>query len=566
MKVYSDTTAAFRILDALNGKAQKLDSLIYWAEWLENYDEEAALKYAQKAYDLATDRNWKYARAISAYRLAAIKQTRAKFGEDIEDALVDINVSKRIFDETDEDPWKVRIHTLMGRLYLRKGEKATALTFHEMALKNLEKIKMSVRDKELLRAEIHHDMSITLALPDSTTEAYFAFSDSIYRTNGQHSDRARLRLDLAYYYWHKGKLATADSLVQLSIDYADSVDDNDVKLMAYRSKGHLLHSKYFNSRKEEDFLEAQRFLHQSKNIQQEDLYGTYDLLGQTFYTKWAILETKFGVQEHRTEADSALHYFNLAIVEAREMGAFQIIENISANLVQICDYEKKKCGNFFGGSVMKYLNENYLALVNAKSDSSKEAFKRTNQVEQREILSSFDRKQKSMARSGFAVFLVALLVFLLILQQMRQKRLEARMEALRAQINPHFISNSLNAIESLVNLDKRKEAAKYIIHFSRLTRQILNGSREPLTTLDKELKTLEHFLALEQLRFRDKLNYEIELAEDLNPSMIRLPALILQPYIENAIWHGSKAQTIPLVSYYLYPSQRKEPRQLKCID
>lgn len=119
------------------------------------------------------------------------------------------------------------------------------------------------------------------------------------------------------------------------------------------------------------------------------------------------------------------------------------------------------------------------------------------------------------------------------------------MEALRAQINPHFMSNSLNAIENLINQDKKQEAAKYLIHFSRLSRQILQRSRSPNVSLKEELRTLKHFLELEKLRFQDKLNYEIVVDDKLNTELVEVPALLLQPYVENAIWHGIKPKAEP---------------------
>ena len=98
------------------------------------------------------------------------------------------------------------------------------------------------------------------------------------------------------------------------------------------------------------------------------------------------------------------------------------------------------------------------------------------------------------------------------------------MDALRAQINPHFMSNSLNAIENLVNMGKSQDASKYLIHFSRFTRRILTGSRHAVISLKDELKTLEHFLALEQLRFRDKLTYDIQVAPDVESDQVRIPS------------------------------------------
>ena len=111
---------------------------------------------------------------------------------------------------------------------------------------------------------------------------------------------------------------------------------------------------------------------------------------------------------------------------------------------------------------------------------------------------------------------------------------------MRTQINPHFVANSLNAIESLINLGKSKAAAKYLVHFSRLSRQIQNSSKTATISLAQEVKTLKHFLVLEQLRFRDKLSYEIQVAPTINQNLIMVPALVLQPYVENAIWHGLK--------------------------
>lgn len=136
------------------------------------------------------------------------------------------------------------------------------------------------------------------------------------------------------------------------------------------------------------------------------------------------------------------------------------------------------------------------------------------------------------------------------------------MDTLHTQINPHFLANSLNAIESLINLGKKQEASKFIIHFSRLSRQVLKRSLSPITTLEEELNTLKHFLELEKLRFRDKLTYEITIAPDLNPGMIEIPGLLLQPYVEKAIWHGIKPKTTP---GFLKIQIKKEAKALICI-
>jgi LytS/YehU family sensor histidine kinase len=150
----------------------------------------------------------------------------------------------------------------------------------------------------------------------------------------------------------------------------------------------------------------------------------------------------------------------------------------------------------------------------------------------------------------------------LIVQGQKNRRIQAEMDALRAQINPHFISNSLNAIESLVNFGDTKAAAKYLVHFSRLSRQILNGSRASMISLAEELKTLKHFLALEQLRFRDKLTFDIQIIDDIPAEVIQVPAMILQPYAENAIWHGIKPKA---EGGHVQVNIRKIDKMLVCI-
>nr|WP_020537727.1 histidine kinase [Lewinella cohaerens] len=109
------------------------------------------------------------------------------------------------------------------------------------------------------------------------------------------------------------------------------------------------------------------------------------------------------------------------------------------------------------------------------------------------------------------------------------------MEVLNARLNPHFFSNSLNAIESLVNLDQKRAASKYLVHFSHLMRKVLLASRTQMTSLSKELAITKHYLAMEELRFKGKLNYQIEISGELEVDQVAVPSLIFQPFLEQAI-------------------------------
>lgn len=115
---------------------------------------------------------------------------------------------------------------------------------------------------------------------------------------------------------------------------------------------------------------------------------------------------------------------------------------------------------------------------------------------------------------------------------------ELEMKSLRAQMNPHFIFNSLNTINSLIVKNDSHRASQYLTKFSRLVRQILDHSRTGQVTLQEELDSIRLYLQLESLRFHQKFSYKIEVPENMDTAQILLPAMIIQPYVENAIWHG----------------------------
>lgn len=124
------------------------------------------------------------------------------------------------------------------------------------------------------------------------------------------------------------------------------------------------------------------------------------------------------------------------------------------------------------------------------------------------------------------------------LADLRQKTGELEMRALRAQMNPHFIFNSLNSINRFILENNSDQASEYLTKFSRLVRMILQHSQSALIPLESEIESLRLYLELERLRFDDHFSYEIIIAEDLDTVGLKVPPLIIQPYTENSIWHG----------------------------
>lgn len=115
---------------------------------------------------------------------------------------------------------------------------------------------------------------------------------------------------------------------------------------------------------------------------------------------------------------------------------------------------------------------------------------------------------------------------------------ELKLLALRSQMNPHFIFNSLNSIKRYIIDNDKGKAVYYMNKFSKLIRRILSSTMEKESSLTEELETMKLYVYIENIRFNGKLDFKIEVADDVNTGMVKIPSLLLQPFLENAIWHG----------------------------
>ncbi len=143
---------------------------------------------------------------------------------------------------------------------------------------------------------------------------------------------------------------------------------------------------------------------------------------------------------------------------------------------------------------------------------------------------------------------IIILVFRMRLRQEKKKQAlefdtmvevsKAELKALRAQMNPHFVFNSLNSIQHYILHSKSEEAARYLNKFAKLIRIILNNSEKPMVTINEDIEALTLYLELEKMRFENKFNYSITVNENVDGDYDEIPPMLIQPYIENAILHG----------------------------
>jgi two-component sensor histidine kinase len=143
----------------------------------------------------------------------------------------------------------------------------------------------------------------------------------------------------------------------------------------------------------------------------------------------------------------------------------------------------------------------------------------------------------------FVVLTIVLMAIILLRQNKlrnKQRTLLLQQRLFRLQMNPHFLYNSLASIQNFIIHKNPSEASSFLSRFSKLVRQILNSSATEYISLDEELDSIENYLSLQKIRYRDMFDYSIETDESLDTETTSIPPMLSQPFIENSIEHGFK--------------------------
>ena len=152
-----------------------------------------------------------------------------------------------------------------------------------------------------------------------------------------------------------------------------------------------------------------------------------------------------------------------------------------------------------------------------------------------------NRSQRQIIYSLITVISLLLLLAWFMFRNTKQQKLANNLLALksmRSQMNPHFIFNALNSVNSFIAVNDERNANRYLSEFSVLMRSVLENSDEDFILLTKEIELLELYVKLEHNRFKEKFDYQINIDKTIDLAQFSIPPMLLQPYIENAIWHG----------------------------
>lgn len=250
------------------------------------------------------------------------------------------------------------------------------------------------------------------------------------------------------------------------------------------------------------------------------------------------------------EYDKSQKYYGQVVDMATEAGAKQILSHAYRGLAVL----NKEMGNFksafeyqelFSDLRDSLLNEQRVATIE-ELNAIYESEKRENQIaileKENQIVEAKSVSRTYLLIGAISVFSILSLSIFLYFRQARarqkQEIVELEQQVLRTQINPHFIFNSFNSIQRLFMEGKTTEASDYMADFATLMRSTLDNSNLKQITLKEELELLDVYVQLERLRSQNGFDFELVVDTVIDPASEKIPPMILQPLVENAIWHG----------------------------
>lgn len=265
---------------------------------------------------------------------------------------------------------------------------------------------------------------------------------------------------------------------------------------------------------------------------------------QDFETQITQMQSLATIYFKKDKPEKALELLKSAYALATEKG---IPEEVKNTLTQLVTYYKGKGKDKESVQLYEDYFRNYEKLVALDStiiDSKMFQIteEKIRQLEKEKVL----KDELITKKNTFNYFLIGSIVLLLLffgmiikaLYSIKTKNKEIALQSLRREMNPHFIFNSLNSVNQFISQNKELEANKYLTSYSNLMRNMMENSNKDFITLNNEIEQLKKYLDLEHMRFEDKFDYEIIVDENLDTETTFIPNMIIQPHLENAIWHG----------------------------
>lgn len=425
---------------------------------------------------------------------------------------------------------------MIGVVYRRMDFVKPALDYHKKALDIARTIKNPSKEVMLSIAVSQNSMGniyLTLRQYDLAIEQ-FEKSLIIENQSGNKLGLAINYHNLGYADEAKGLLDLALMNYRRSLSYNEQIDSEVGRVICYNSIGQV----YIKQKKYEDAKEIIE-LGLEKAIRLGDQYylsNAYINLGWVQNNLNMSEASEKNLIKGLAIADS--YGFKTASVDAHKH-LFELyrqkkdFENALNHFEQATDLEK----TIFTDRNMQYVSDIIIQYENEAKNNEILKLASENELVKSKLL----RNQVIFWSALFTLAIVAgILIAISRNRQLRHEKkiLTLEQDMLRSQMNPHFIFNSLNSIKLYIINNEKENAVYYLNKFSKFIRKILIASTEKEISLEDELETMQLYMNIENIRFSNDIDFTVQVDSDLSTSTIKVPSLILQPFLENALWHG----------------------------
>ena len=558
--------AAIDSMKSLLKPLQKLDTsqikIVYRiAAAYRNIDTDSCIKHTKIGLERAQKAGWK--KGISAFydMYGSIYSAQSQY----EKALSYYDKSLKLNYEINYPRGEASCLINIAVVYESLGKNTEALANYFKALKITQKIKYDV-----YTALIYGNISnVYIGQKNHKLALEYAFkSHAAYKKIEDGHGIAHSGYVIATVYFSNNELQKARSFALSSLSLLKELEE---KVGQASVLGLLAVINDDDKAKKLTYLLQSQKLHNETNPNGNGSITNMGNIGGTYAdiyihkTKDKFGKNKAIPNDYDSIYNSAIFYLNKAISISKETGEQSNISEYSDNLAQLQEHKgdyKNALANFkiskqIDDSLYSQESKNQMATLEAQFAFQK---KEDHYKQQQELTQV--KTQQLYLFAGLAIVLISsILLYLLNRANIKQLRLknellkkdaeektkelmhqsklfESEIKALRSQMNPHFIFNVLNSIESYIMDNDKRTAARLIQKFASLSRLILENSTKSLVTGDKEWKALMLYTELEAMRYNNCFTYNFEVDENLQLKTLLLPPMLIQPLIENAILHG----------------------------
>lgn len=502
-----------------------------------------------------------YAKSIRSRQ----KRERDQAVKDVKNALIYANKDK------DSIKFKAKLYNSLGAIADDDKNYKESIKNHLIALEYAKKTKIPKKIATVLAGLGR----VYLGIPETKiAKEYYEKAIAIKLENKQFD------YSLAIYYNNLSICFDNEKKYDKSLLYLDKSialkkkNSTPFKLIsAYNNKAFTL-SLLKRYKKAEIFVRKSIKIADSLHLENETIYP-YSTLSEILLDQNKIKEGELWMEKSITLSKK---YDDLSLVE-KNLDLLYKVNYEKGNYKKALNYNKRR--NVVMDSIRskrKKNEENKLAIEyqTKKKNAAIEKLSQENKIKEVEL-----KKSKQLQLALLVTALLAIAILALLWSRYKNKRktdellkkamesnferklADSELQALRAQMNPHFLFNCLNSINSFIIKNDQEQASEYLTKFSKLIRLVLSNSKLSKVTLANELEALKLYIEMEALRFNDKFEYKIIVDNEIEKDYIEIPPLLMQPYVENSIWHGLMHKTDALGKLLIHV--KLENNNLICI-